>query len=114
MKKIIYLCLCTVITAILVCGCSASVDDAQPPEQQTVTPQQTENNDFIGQERAKEIALERAGITPDDVIFDRVELDRDNGVWQYEVDFRKGLTEYEAEIKADDGTILKWETDAVD
>lgn len=66
---------------------------------------------FIGEEKAKEIALEKAGLTVADVIFDRTELDKDDGVWHYEVEFRQGRTEYDTDIKADDGTILKWEVD---
>ncbi|MBR4075160.1 MAG: PepSY domain-containing protein, partial [Firmicutes bacterium] len=54
---------------------------------------------FIGEERAKEIALEKAGLSADEVFFDRVELDRDRNVYVYEVEFRKNRTEYDAEIK---------------
>lgn len=81
----------------------------QGPSPNSETPPYTSS--FIGEDRAKEIALERAGLTADGVRFDRVELDRDNGVWQYEVDFQKDGIEYNADIKADDGTILNWETD---
>ena len=79
----------------------------------TPSPSLDSQNDsaLIGEERAKEIALERAGISADGVFFDRVELDRDNGVLRYEVEFKQGLTEYDAEIKADDGSILSWEVD---
>lgn len=66
---------------------------------------------FIGEERAKQIALDRAGIASDGVSFVRVELDRDNGIWRYEVEFRQGRTEYDADIKADDGKIISFETD---
>lgn len=66
---------------------------------------------YIGAERAKEIALEKAGVEASAVFFDRVELDFDGGVWHYEVEFKKGYTEYDADIKADDGTILKWDVD---
>lgn len=69
---------------------------------------------FIGEEKAKKIALEKAGLTTSDVIFDRVELDRDDRVVRYEVEFRQGRVEYDAEIKADDGTILSWEKDLDD
>lgn len=82
----------------------------------------TENNNpstpdassFIGEERAKEIALSKAGISADSVIFDRVELDRDDGIWQYEIEFRKGFTEYDADINATDGSIRSWDVDQDD
>lgn len=69
---------------------------------------------FIGADKAKEIALEKAGVSAGSVIFDRVELDEDDGIWHYEVEFSKGYTEYDADIKADDGTILKWDVDTDD
>ena len=74
------------------------------------------NNDvdtskFIGEEKAKTVALEKAGLKADEVKFQRVELDKDDGVWEYEIEFRKDNTEYEADIKAEDGTILNWDVD---
>lgn len=69
---------------------------------------------FIGEEKAKSIALQKAGITSEGVIFDRVEFDGDDGVWRYEVEFRKGRTEYDADIKAIDGTIMSWDIDYAD
>ncbi len=70
-----------------------------------------DKSQFIGEEKAKSIALEKAGFSADGVTFDKVELDRDDGVWQYEVEFRKDRTEYDADIKADDGKILSWDVD---
>ncbi len=70
-----------------------------------------EKSEFIGEEKAKEIALKKANVTTESVIFDKVELDLDDGVWRYEVDFKKDTTEYDAEINAIDGSILKWEVD---
>ncbi len=70
-----------------------------------------EKSKFIGEEKAKEIALKKANVTTESVIFDKVELDHDDGVWQYEVDFKKDTTEYDAKINAIDGSILKWEVD---
>ncbi len=75
------------------------------------SPTNEEKSKFIGEEKAKEIALKKANVTTESVIFDRVELEQDNGIWQYEVDFKKDTTEYDAEINAEDGSILKWEVD---
>ena len=88
----------------------------EPETQTTQTPPQNtaDTSSFIGEEKAKEIALSQAGITADGVIFDRVELDNDDGVWQYEIEFKKGNTEYDVDVKADDGTVLKSETDIND
>ncbi len=64
---------------------------------------------FIGEEKAKELALKRAEISADGVKFDRVELDRDDGVWQYEVDFRHSDMEYDIDINAETGEIVSFE-----
>ncbi len=69
---------------------------------------------FIGEEKAKAIALGKAGFTSSEVRFDRVEPDRDNGKLVYEVEFKSGGYEYEAEIDAKDGSVLKWEKDLDD
>lgn len=66
---------------------------------------------FIGEAKAKEIALKKANLTSDGVTFDKVELDHDDGVWQYEVEFRKDGHEYDADIRATDGEIIKWDED---
>ena len=70
-----------------------------------------EKSRFIGEEKAKDIALKKANVTTESVIFDRVELGQDDGVWKYEVDFKKDTTEYDTEINATDGSILKWEVE---
>ncbi len=72
-------------------------------------PTTEEKSKFIGEEKAKEIALKKANVTNESVIFDIIELEKENGVWQYEVDFKKDTTEYDAKINALDGTILEWE-----
>ena len=49
--------------------------------------------DYIGKARAKEIALDHAGLTYSDVSFVRVELDWEDGRPQYEVEFYSGSKE---------------------
>lgn len=88
--------------------------NTQTPSTQTPAQNTADASQFIGEEKAKEIALSQTGITAEGVIFDRVELDNDDGVWQYEIEFRKGNTEYDIDIKADDGTVLKSEKDIDD
>lgn len=70
--------------------------------------------EYIGEDRAKEIALEKAGFREEEVSFIKIELDRDNGILRYEVEFRQGFKEYSAEIKADDGQILEWDVEVDD
>ena len=62
--------------------------------------------DYIGKARAKEIALDHAGLTYSDVSFVRVELDWEDGRPQYEVEFYSGSKEYDYEIDAATGKIL--------
>ncbi len=63
---------------------------------------------------AKRIAAEKAGFTVDEVRFDRTELDRDDGVLRYEVEFWKDGVEYSADIRVSDGVILEWDVDRDD
>lgn len=69
------------------------------------------NGDMIGVERAKEIALNKAGLSAGDVIFTQASYEIDDGIALYEIEFRQGRTEYSAEVRATDGTILSWDVD---
>ena len=78
---------------------------------QTTLEANPDTNKYIGEERAKQIALDKAGLKATDVIFDRTKLENDNGTWVYEIEFKSQSAEYDAEIKAEDGTMLEWEVD---
>lgn len=121
--------LCTVaLCGILLSSCGRNTNmptetntpsATEPIMQATATPVPDTNNaanqgNMIGEEKAKEIVLQKAGLSHGEVIFDRVELEKDNGVWHYEIEFKKGTTEYDADINAADGTIMSWETDIDD
>lgn len=73
-----------------------------------------DTGNFIGEEKAKEEALSKAGITADGVNFEKVDLELDDGVWVYEIDFTKDKHEYDVKVKADDGIILEYEKDRND
>ncbi|MBR2415108.1 MAG: PepSY domain-containing protein [Clostridia bacterium] len=66
---------------------------------------------FITPEEAKRIALDHAGVSAEDAVFDRTERDYDNGIYHYEIEFRVGFTEYEYDIHAETGEILSFEKD---
>lgn len=76
-------------------------------------PKETLPPDFNGItiEKAKEIALQKAGLDEKDVVFEEASYDFDDGRWICEIEFKKDKTEYKAEILASDGTILEWEVD---
>ena len=57
-------------------------------------------------EKAKSIALKDAGFDREEVFFVKTRSDWNNGQLVYEVDFVKGSTKYEYEIRAKDGVIL--------
>ncbi len=78
---------------------------------QTSLEENPDTSNFVGEEKAKQIALDKAGLKATDVIFDRVKLERDDTTWVYEIEFKSQSAEYDAEIKAEDGTILEWEVD---
>lgn len=133
MKKVIAILLCLVLSLALLGGCmgmddpveSMMPDMGQNNNNQTQDSQSANDNQqqtqstvdtskFIGEEKAKEMALSRAGISAEGVTFDKVDLGLDDGVWRYEVEFRKDNIEYDAEVKADDGAILEFEKDTND
>ena len=60
---------------------------------------------------AERIALSDAGLDRDDVSGFRIESDRDDGRIKYEIEFRTSEREYDYDIAAEDGMILKasWE-----
>ncbi len=61
---------------------------------------------YISADRAKEIALADAGLKKGNAVFLKVKLERDDGRYQYDVEFYSGTTEYDYEIDAITGKIL--------
>lgn len=76
---------------------------------QTTSPQAEGE---ITADEAKSIALQHAGLAEADVLYANVEYDRDNGHNEWSVDFATQDTEYDYEINAADGSILKSEKEA--
>ncbi len=64
--------------------------------------------------KAKEIALNHAGVSADSATFVKVELDVDDGVQVYEVEFCVGATEYDYEINAQTGSVIQYESEIDD
>ena len=69
----------------------------------------TTNDEYIGAQSAKEIVLEHAGLTSSNVTFHKVELDVDYHMATYEIEFYYNYFEYEYEVNAVTGEILKYE-----
>lgn len=88
---------------------SAFAVQVQPNQSQTVLETAPGS---ISMEDAKSIALKDAGISGESVSYSAAKLDWDDGRQVYEVDFFSVGIEYEYEILASDGTILKKKQDA--
>ena len=68
-------------------------------------------NDYIGIDRAKEIALNHAQMNESDVQFAKAKLENDDGGVEYEIEFYSGKTEYEYTIDAVSGNIIEYDVD---
>ncbi len=69
------------------------------------------NQSYIGEEKAKAIALEHAKISENEISFVLSRLNFDDGIAEYEVEFWNGLTEYDYEIDAITGEIRSYDYD---
>lgn len=69
---------------------------------------------YISRDKAKEIVFDDAGVKESSVRNLEVELDKDDGVPTYEIEFKVGMTEYKYEIHAETGKILDKEKELDD
>ena len=67
------------------------------------------DKEYIGSEKALEVALSDAGVKKEDATVNKIELDFDDGYMVYEVEFITKEAEYEYEIDALTGNILNKE-----
>ena len=93
-------------------GYNATSDDdsVSLTKKVAATSTRTSSTD-IGAEKAKEIALQHAGVSASNAVFVKAERERDDGRLTYDVDFYAGNKEYDYEILAADGTILSYDAD---
>ncbi|MCR5811311.1 MAG: PepSY domain-containing protein [Lachnospiraceae bacterium] len=65
----------------------------------------------ISDAQAKAIALEDAGLSADQVTFDRIEMGTEQGASVYEIEFKTGSMEYDYDVAVADGEIVEesWE-----
>ena len=66
---------------------------------------------YIGEAKAKEIALNHAGVSSTQATFVRSQFEYDDGRAVYDVDFWSGSKEYDYEIDAQSGAILSHDFD---
>ena len=75
----------------------------------TVMATKVPDGSLLTAKEAEDIALNRAGLTRQQVLRLQTEYDLENGRHTYEVEFRQGFWEYTALIDAETGEILEWE-----
>ena len=87
-------------------GKITSYDRERAEGQKTTSASTTSSGNYIGVEKAKSIALKDSGVSASKATFEKAKLDKEDGVYVYEVEFRSGNMEYEYEINAKTGKIL--------
>mgnify|MGYP003371147998 CR=1 FL=1 len=71
------------------------------------------NNQIITDAKAKEIALNHAKLSQNQVSYMNAHLDYDDGLQVYDVDFYVNDVEYSYEIDAQNGNIVSYEMDSI-
>lgn len=95
----------------LLAAVSASNETTKPSGQK---PAPSGTVQDIGYTKAKSIALNHAGVSESKAYDMDIELDDEDGTLVYEVEFKSGNMEYDYEIDAASGTILKHEAELDD
>jgi len=78
------------------------------------TSNKSSASSYIGLDKAKSVALKKAGVSAADVRWEKAELDRDDGVPVYELEFSANGTEYDCDVHAETGKVVKFEADRDD
>lgn len=69
----------------------------------------SESAEYISEDEAKATAFKHAGVNAADVRYSKAELDRDDMVVHYDVEFVSGKYEYEYEINAETGKVIAFD-----
>lgn len=87
---------------------------ASEPAVASDTPAASNSNDIISKEKAKSIALQDANLKESEISKFHIELDRDDGIRKYDIEFHSGQQEYDYEIDAQSGKIIEKDVEAID
>lgn len=116
-KTFIVSALFLIITVLILTSCEKSsnyrkrlpVNDADT----VIGGQTASNNDnsmqLINETEAKQAALEKAGVSESQVKHYKSELDYDDGIYKYEIEFYADGYEYDIDVSAHDGTIFSFD-----
>ena len=88
---------------------TTNIDENIVSEDMGNSSQTTASKTFIGEEKTKEIIAEKEGVAVATIDFKKIELDEEDGIWVYDVEFFRDNTEFDVEINAENGEIIKWE-----
>ena len=102
------------LTASVFTGASAVTNQGAAASQATKQAVTATANAQISVDDAKKAAFTNAGLAESDVVLKKAALDYDDGVAKYDVDFYCTDTEYEYDIDATTGTVLKCEKSIMD
>ena len=88
-----------------------NISGQQQSNSQQQNNQQQTNTSNISIDKAKEIALNHAGLAANQVSFIKAEKDMDDGIVKYDIEFYYNNREYNYEINANNGSIMSYEQD---
>lgn len=78
----------------------------------TVSSAPVDDSAYISLDKAKEIALNKANLTAEQITYTKESFEYDDGMEVYQIDFISDGMEYEVEINAADGTIIGYEAES--
>lgn len=102
------------LSASVFTGASAATNQSATASQATKQAVTAIADAQLSVEDAKKAAFTNAGLTESDVVLKKAALDYDDGMAKYDVDFYCTDTEYEYDIDATTGTVLKCEKSIMD
>lgn len=91
---------------------STVTEENKTADSQSQNLQQPQSSELmLSEEEAKQKAFEHAGVKEEDISFIKINLDIDNGIQEYDVEFYVGNKEYDYEINALNGNIISFDTE---
>lgn len=106
MKKQLAFILVLALLLPVLAGCQSAYAAKHTPETKAT---KTVATPAITRDEAVQIALKDANLTPEEIFDLEAELDKERGVLHYDVDFEKDRKDYDYEIHAETGEILRKE-----
>lgn len=106
-KSIVLTAVTLIMVSLMACGEKAPSDNAA--DTSAIDPAESVSPSYISEEDAKKAALEDAKLKDDDVVFNRVKLDSEDGRAVYEINFLYRDKEYDYEIAPETGEIIDFD-----